>query len=199
MMACPCCNPPDPCSVLVDGERVPFSSFDPYEVITATWRGLQAPGNSRQYANGVLVSDIPSLSSDEVVYVTDGGCDAPTYAIEGKGVRFATDSPGYINVCVTNEAISKYQTFRAEQINATTCLLSGGIGTSKILNPCLIDGAPSGNNIGEETWWLWECLVVDGVPGDVTVSPIIGFTSLNGTAECVVSHEAPVVTLDFVP
>jgi hypothetical protein len=149
--------------------------------------------------NGVLVSDIPSRSSDEVVYVTDGGCDAPTYADEGKGVRFATDSPGYINACVTNEALGKYDTFRAEQTNATTCRLYGGIGTSKILNPCLIDGAPSGDSVTEETWWLWECLVVNGVPGGVTVSPIIGFTSLNGTAACVNSHEAPVVTLDFIP
>jgi len=199
-MACPCCNPPDPCSVLVDGERVPFSSFDPYEVINATWRGLQvSPGNDRSYVNGALVQDFPSIPYDSVSYGTTAGCDPPTSANEGEVLFIATSASGYINVCVTNEAISKYQTFRAEQINATTCLLSGGIGTLKTINPCLIDGVPSGNSIAEESWWLWECEVVNGVPGEVTVSPLVGVTYLNNTYECVIGHEAPVVTLDFVP
>jgi len=192
--------PPDPCTVLVDGERVPFSSFDPYEVINATWRGRQvSPGNARQYNNGVLVSDVPSQTLDDVAYVTDTGCDPPTYAIESEALYIATSGSGYINVCVTNEHNNKYQTFRAEQINATTCLLSGGIGTLKAISPCLIDGVPSGNSIAEESWWLWECEVVNGVPGEVTVSPIVGVTYLNNTYECVIGHEAPEVTLDFVP
>jgi hypothetical protein len=190
----------DPCTVLIDGERVPLSSFDAYEVITAKWRSLQAPGNSRQYTNGVLVQDIPSRDSDEVVYVTSGGCDEPTYAIESKGVRIATAGIGFINACLTTEAINNYKTFAFEGISDTTCRLYGGVGTSKQLSPCLIGNAPSGNSVAEEDWWLWECLVVDGVPGEVVVSPSAGARYFNSDAvACGVTHEAPEVTLDFVP
>jgi hypothetical protein len=145
----------------------------------------------------VLVQDLPTYATDEVNYASDAGCDSGQEN-DGEALWIAGGA-GYINVCVTNEHANKYQTFRAEQINATTCLLSGGIGTLKVSSACLIDGAPSRNSIAEESWWLWECEVVNGVPGEVTVSPIVGVTYLNNTYECVIGHEAPEVTLDFVP
>lgn len=199
-MACPCCNPPNPCSVLVDGERVPFSSFNPYEVITAQWRGLQAPGSDRTFIDGVLFSDNPSISTDSLQYVTRGGCDGAGQINDSKVLFIATAYSGYINACWTSEALSNYQTFVAVRVNDTTCRLYGGIGTLKVFSACLIDGVPSGDSVAEENWWLWECLVVNGVPGNVTVSPSIGARYFNSDpVVCGVNHEAPVVTLDFVP
>jgi hypothetical protein len=182
----------------VDGERVSLSSFNPYEVLSATWRGLSAPGSVRSYSNGVLQEDFPSFS-DEEAYSSDAGCDVGSFTNENKALFFATASAGYINACVTSDAISNYRTFATQSISPTTCRLYGGIGTLKGLFPCLVDGAPSGDSIAEENWWLWECLVVNGVPGDVTVSPTIGARYFNNVLTCGPCHEAPVVTLDFIP
>jgi hypothetical protein len=166
--------------------------------MTATWRGLKAPGSVRSYSNGVLQQDFPS-SGDEEAYSSDAGCDTGSYSNEGKALFFATAGAGYINACVTAEAAGNYVTFATQQISPTTCRLYGGVGTLRVIFPCLIDGAPSGDGIAEENWWLWECLVVNGVPGAVTVSPTIGARYLNGVLTCGPCHEAPVVTLDFIP
>jgi hypothetical protein len=195
------CEPkPNPCSVLVDGKRVPVSSFDPYEVITAKWRGFQASGRQKVFVNGVLDSDIPSLGSDSVLKVTSGGCDAGGQTNDFEGVFIATGGVGVINACLTAEASTNYQTLVCEGIDETKARLYGGVGTVKIYSPCLIAGNPSGDSIQEEDWWLWECLLVDGVPGKVKVTPSVGARYFNSNPVlCEVTHEAPEVTLDFVP
>jgi len=190
----------DPCSVLVDGVRVPIYEFDPHEVVSAAWRGLQAPGHDRYFLDGDLVYELPTTSYDSVVYITRTGCDEPGQINDGKAVYIAPGGPGLVNACLTAEASSKYQPLVCEGISDTTARLYGGIATYRILYPCAIDGAPSNDSIGEENRWLWECLVVNGVPGEVTVSPTVGARYFNSEpVACVVTHEAPVVTLTFIP
>lgn len=192
------CEPlPDPCSVLIDGVRVAVSSFDPYEVITAEWRGLSAPGRDLVLADGVVVQDIESGSTDAITTITR--CD-DGQTTDIKAVYIATGGAGIVNQCITQESISKYQPLVCEVVNENTARLYGGIATVKVYTPCPIGGVPSGNDILEESQWSWECLLVDGVPGAVTVSPLVGARYFNrDPVVCQVTHAPPVVTLDFVP
>ena len=195
-----CEPPPDPCTVLVDGVRVPVSSFNPYEVITAKWRGLSAPGRNLVLVDGVVIQDIDGGSYDGITDITTAGCDAPSQTDDVKAVYIATGGSGIVNACATGESIAKYQPLVCEVVDENTARLYGGVSTVKLYTPCDIGGAPSGDDIQEESQWLWECLLVDGVPGAVTVSPLVGARYFNkDPVVCGVTHEPPVVTLDFVP
>jgi hypothetical protein len=189
----------DPCYVLVDGVRVPVYEFDPYEVIAAEWRGLQAPGSDRLFIDGELISDNPA-SYDSLNNITRAGCDGAGQINDGKALFLAPGGAGIINVCVTSESSARYTALVCEAINASTARLYGGIRTLKVLSPCFIDGEPSSDGVSEENQWEWECFLVDGVPGEVTVSPMAGARYFNNEpVACGVTHEAPVVTLTFIP
>ena len=195
------CEPlPDPCTVLVDGVRVPVSSFNPYEVITAKWRGLSAPGRNLVLVDGVVIQDIDGGSYDGITDITTAGCDAPSQTDDVKAVHIATGGSGIVNACATGESIAKYQPLVCEVVDENTARLYGGVSTVKLYTPCEIGGAPSGDDILEENQWSWECLLENGVPGAVTVSPSVGARYFNADpVVCAVTHEPPVVTLDFVP
>lgn len=193
------CEPlPDPCTVLIDGVRVPVSDFDPFEVIAATWRGLSAPGSDKTFIDGVLFADNPS-SVDSILNITTAGCDAGQIN-DVKAVYIATSGAGIVNECVTAESMPKYQTLVCEVVDENTARLYGGVATVKNYSPCAIGGIPSGDQVFEENQWSWECLLENGVPGAVTVSPSVGARYFNSEpVVCAVTHEPPVVTLDFVP
>jgi hypothetical protein len=195
-----CEPPPDPCTVLVDGVRVPVASFDPYEVIAAKWRGLQTPGSDRLVIDGVLVADTPTPGGDSLTNITRAGCDGAGQTVDTKQVALGPTFSGIISACFTTDAVNKHITLSCERVDDITARLHGGVVTVKIYTTCDVGGAPSGDSIQEENWWLWECLLVDGVPGEVKVTPSIGARYFNSEpVECVVTHEAPEVTLDFVP
>jgi hypothetical protein len=202
-MACPCCNPPNPCSVLVDGERVPVSSFNPYDVISVQWRGLTVPfGRDVGYIDGVLVADNPVLSYSSISFATREGCDTNFFqqALEDKGLFLAPGGAGIVNACNTSLANSKHIFFASQYLTPTTCRVYGGIGTTVRQTACLVDGVPFRDTIQEENRWEWECIITNGVPGAVTVSPTVGARYFNNEpVSCGVTHEAPVVTLTFIP
>lgn len=192
----------DPCSVLIDGERVPVSSFNPYEVINATWRGRQVPGRNKTIVDGEVLSDFDTPSNDQLLIITTAGCDGGSQTNDYLGLLIAPDGSGIINPCITYEAANKHATLACEAVDGTTARLYGGITTEKVYTPCVIDGAPSGDSVQEAKWWEWECFVVDGVPGEVTVSPAgVSVRTLNNDPfVCgAATHEAPVVTLTFIP
>jgi hypothetical protein len=194
-----CEGPPDPCTILIDGERVPVWPFYPWEVITATWRGLSAPGNDKLFVDGELVSDIQSGEIDVLTNITRAGCSIGQI-VDSKGVYIASSGTGVMNACDTQESRAKYVPLSCELVNETTARLYGGVKTMRFLSPCSIDGEPTSDSISEENQWLWECLIVDGVLGEVTVSPVAGARYFNNEpVACAVTHEAPVVTLNFIP
>lgn len=194
------CKHPDPCTVIVDGVRVPISMFDPYEVVSVSWRGLQTPGADKVFIDGVLVSDLPSTAADVLTYVTRAGCDGAGQTVDQKGVLLGPGYNGLITACFTGDGINNHVGLAVDPVDERTCRVHGGVSTIKVYTPCAIGGAASGDWIQEENWWVWECLVVNGVPGNVKVSPSIGARYFNSDpVACVVTHEAPKVTLDFVP
>ena len=197
-----CEPPPDPCTVLVDGVRVPVTSFNAFEVITAEWRGLSAPGSDKTFIDGVLVADNPSGSTDTTTYIKTNQCaDGIQQTNDSTAVFIATSGAGIVNACATPESASKYQPLVCEVVDEKTARLYGGVATAKNITRCheggedlLVDA------ILEENQWAWECLLVDGVPGAVTVSPLVGARYFNrDPVVCDVNHEPPVVTLDFLP
>jgi hypothetical protein len=189
-----------PCSVLVDGEDVPLSEFDALDVIGVEWEGLSNPGYETVITDGVQTSQTgPSRSGASLAIITQAGCDSGSI-LESKGFTLAPGGYGTVNACVDAAAQEKHQRFTIEQINDDSCRISGGISTSKILTPCQVDGSPTSDTIYEESWWTWECVIVDGVPGAVTVSPNVGARYFNADpVVCDVTLTAPTVTLTFAP
>lgn len=194
------CEPlPPPCTVLVDGVRVPISSFDPYEVVSATWEGLSAPGSDRVILDGELVYDFGPATFDSLDVRTTAGCDGSGQNRDSKSVLIAGGS-GIVNACLGPSDTNAHVPLGSQTIDDMTCRLFGGISTVKQREFCLSGGVQGGDNSYEETYWKWECLVVNGVPGAVTVTAVRGARYV-GTdpVECAVTLDPPVVTLTFAP
>lgn len=207
MMVCPCCVPQDPCSVIVDGVRLSIASFNPYEVLEANFGGIAVPGNVTTTIDGVVDSVAFGTSSAGTVDITREGCDRQ----QEVETELAFIGPSYassIGDCCTYSDINRYsRTFDFEVVNATTCRLHGGISWFFSFQPCWnsSDSPPAASLYIESTaLWEWECFVVDGVPGEVTVSRLCGIRyqgigSGNATFDCGDYGPTPTVTLTFAP
>lgn len=202
-MVCPCCvptNPPDPCSVLIDGQYYGFGSFNPYEVIEATAYGLTVPGDQVTVIDGVEDSRVSSSSVASLTTITRSGCEAQQ-GVDLKGVYLGPSYASNIGCCNNYDIDNKHKAFIAEQVDETTCRLRGGVYVTKQKQPCWDgSGPPPALSLYEyeEAFWEWQCLVVNGVPGSVTVSWYCGGKAYPSTT-CGQYGPAPTVTLTFAP
>lgn len=196
-MACPCCNPPNPCSVLVDGSLVFWFSA---MLLNISWEGLSVPGGRLIEIN--LDQDPgawnnPNWDTWQSVRITRSEFAEPGFFIASDRFELYTQrsTPYWLN-CTTNELGSiiygKVQTTR----NYHVPRLSYNVPYSGYLN--WYDAVDL---------WQWQIQVdKSGVPGAVSISAISGTmttydeylnatTTINGAGYM----SQPSVSVSFVP
>lgn len=199
-MVCPCCVPPEPCSVFVGSEKVAITSLDPLDWLdVACWGGAVPGGTTTLLLNGDIAYEFDSGWYWEY-YVLDSGTGAAEKEVFSAGLeRWQLSVPEEYEY---TEVAGLYGT---KVISATECLLYGHVNVQYSVRPENADPPNYGAWLDYNSLWRWESTITNGVPGDVSMVPVVGYqitydeTGQNINETAASYGPTPTVTLTFAP